>query len=214
VLFCAAAGVAHGATDDTAIKDVIPHRKVGSEVCFEGSFTDKTLDMKGWPSYAEQAHPKLDAEGKRAASSETRPLPGQSISHVALHLTYTNGRRARNESWDFVFTVKVTSPSLGHELFARSGCTWSGWDHEKQKEVTPEFMLACWIECDGGGMRAMRVPGTGSLNLYFSRLFMQSGCEGGGRYSIADSEASKQVAFRLELAPLKACKSLKDWDRE
>jgi hypothetical protein len=213
VLFCAS-GVAHSAAHDTAIKDIIPHRKVGSEVCFEGSFTDKTLDMKGWPSYAGQAHPKIDAGGKLAASSQTRQFPGQTISNVALHLTYTNGRRARNESWDFDFTVKVTSPSLGQELFARSGCTWSGWDNEMQKEIKPEFMLSCWIECDGGSMRAMRIPGTGSLNLYFSKLFMQSGCEGGGRYSVADSEASEKVAFHLERAPMKACKSLKDWDRE
>jgi len=75
-------------------------------------------------------------------------------------------------------------------------------------------MLSCWIECDGGSMRAMRMPGTGGLSLYFSRLFMQSGCEGGGRYSVADSELSEEVAFRVERAPLKACKSLNDWDRQ
>lgn len=199
------------AADDTSIRAIIPHKKVGSEVCFSGTFTDKSVDMKGWPSYAEQANPKFDADGKRASSSRTHDLPGQTISHVALQLTFTNGRRARNESWDFDFIVNVTSPSLGHELYAKSGCTWSGWDYKKQKEVTPEFMLACWIECDGGGMRAVRVPGTQQLDVYFSKLFMQAGCEGGGRYSVAHGEASEAVSFRLQRTSPKACKTLKAW---
>lgn len=214
VLVCAIQGATRSVADGTAIKDIIPHEKPGSEVCFEGSFTDKTVDMKGWPSYAEQAHPKVDADGKLAPSSQVRELPRQTVSHVALHLTFTDGKRLRNESWDLEFTVEVTSPNLGQQLFARSGCEWSGWDYEKKQEIEPEFMLACWIECDGGGMRAMRIPGTRSVNVYFSRLFMQSGCEGGGRYSIADSEASEAVPFRLEPAPLEACKPLKSWDRE
>jgi hypothetical protein len=211
-------GSAHAA-DDTAIKSIIPHDRVGSESCFEGSFTDKALDMTAWPSYAEQsAMAKAASEAQAAGREPPRPparvITPQSVSHVALHLNFTNGRVANNESWDMDFTVKVTSPSLGQDLYARSGCTWSGWDFKQEKDVEPEFMLACWIECDGGGMRAVRVPGTANVDVYFSRLFMQSGCEGGGRFSVADSEASEKVAFRLGRAPLNVCKSLKEWDRE
>lgn len=210
-LLLAVPGTAVGAGDDIAIKDIIPHSKVGTEVCFEGSFTGMTVDMKKWPSYAEQAQPKYDADGRLAASSQVHVLPSQSISHVALHLKYTNGRRLRNESWDMSFIVSVTSPSIGQELFAQSGCIWSGWDAAKEEETTPEFKLACWIECDGGSLRAVRIPGTRSLNVSFSRLFTQAGCEGGGRYTVGEGEASEHVAFRLKRAPLKACKSLKAW---
>jgi len=202
------------AVGDTSIKKIIPHKRPGNEVCFEGSFSDKAVDVEQWPSYAEQLHPKSDADGKLLASSRSHELPNQTISHVALYLNFTDGKRVNNESWDLDFTVKVTSPSLGKELFARSGCTWSGWDSKREKEIEPEFMLACWIECDGGGMRAVRIPATGSLNLHFDRLKMHAGCEGGGTYSVALSEASQQVAFRLERAPLRACNALKAWDRD
>lgn len=217
---CLSLGMAHAA-DDTAIKSIIPHERVGTESCFEGSFTDKALDMTALPSYADQAaFAKAASEAKAAGKDEpanpptTRALPAQGVSHVALHLTFTNGREANGESWDLGFTVKVTSPGLGQDLYARSGCAWSGWDAKTDKDIEPEFMLACWIECDGGGMRAVRVPGKQGVDVFFSRLRMQSGCEGGGRFSVADSEASQEVSFRLAPAPLKVCKSLKDWDRE
>lgn len=202
---------AEPATGDIAIKHIIPHNREGKETCFEGTFSDKTIDTQQWPTYAEQIAPATDANGNPRPNAKVVDHPSQSISHVALYLDYTNGR-AREESWDFTFTVRVTSPSLGKELFARSGCAWSGWNHEEQKEVTPEFMLACWIECDGGGMRAKRIPGTASLNLVFDRLRMQAGCEGGGAYSLGTSE--KKVMFRLERAPLSVCKPLKAWNRD
>lgn len=208
--FGTAPASAQSAGSDTAIKSIIPHKRPGNEACFEGTFGDKAVDMQQWPTYAEQLRPIADADGKPLAAATSRDLPNQAISHVALYLNYTNGRRARNESWDFDFTVRVTSPSLGKELFARSGCTWSGWDYEKEKDIEPEFMLACWVECDGGGMRAVRIPGTASLNLFFDRLKMQAGCEGGGTYSVATNDA--KVAFRLERASLSACKALKAWD--
>jgi hypothetical protein len=209
------------AADDTAIKSIIPHDRVGRETCFEGRFSGKAVDMTAWPSYAEQATYARAASDAKAPGKDrppaqrpsTRALPQQGVSHVALHLAFTKGREANNESWDMEFTVKVTSPAIGQELYARSGCTWSGWDAKTEREIEPEFMLACWIECDGGSMRAVRVPGTASLDLYFSRFFMQSGCEGGGRFSVADGEASQKIAFRLEKAPLKACRALKAWDR-
>jgi hypothetical protein len=209
---CADPALAQSAGGDTAIKNIIPHKRPGNEACFEGTFSDKAVDMQQWPTYAEQLRPKTDADGKPLAASTLQDLPNQAISHVALYLNYTNGRRARNESWDFDFTVRATSPSLGKELFARSGCAWSGWDYEKEKEIEPEFMLACWVECDGGGMRAVRIPGTASLNLFFDRLKMQAGCEGGGTYSVATNEA--KVAFRLERASLDVCKALKAWDKD
>ncbi|MEQ1576066.1 MAG: hypothetical protein ABL894_00295 [Hyphomicrobium sp.] len=212
MVFCAFPALAQRAGGDTAIKRIIPHNRPGKETCFEGSFGDKAVDMQQWPTYAEQIRPTIDAGGKPLAAATMQDRPNQSISHVALYLNYTNGRRARNESWDFSFTVGVTSPSLGKELFARSGCAWSGWDYEKEKEIAPEFMLACWVECDGGGMRAVRIPGTASINLFFDRLKMQAGCEGGGIYGIGTSEA--KVAFRLERAPLGVCKALKAWDRD
>ena len=65
--------------------------------------------MMAWPSYADQA------KGK----GTTKDLPGQSVSHVALHLTFTDGRALRGETWDMDFTVNVSSPSLKTELFAR-----------------------------------------------------------------------------------------------
>ena len=192
------------AADDTAIKAIIPHDHVGEESCFQGSFTGKPLDMMAWPSYADQA------KGK----GTTKDPPGQSVSHVALHLTFTDGRALRNDSWGMDFTVNVTSPSLNTELFAHSGCIWSGYDPKTDRDITPEFKLGCWIECDGGGVTAKRIAGTKSIDVHFWRLFAQSGCEGGGRYSIATTEASQTVTFRLDPAPLEACKPLKAWAKE
>lgn len=210
----AAPALAQGGGADTAIKNIIPHKRPGNEACFEGTFTDKTVEVAQWLTYAQQKNPPVGTDGKPVAVPSSRELRDQTVSRVALYLKYTNGRRARNESWDLDFTVRVTSPSLGKELFARSGCTWSGWDYEKQKDIEPEFMLSCWIECDGGSMRAVRIPETASLNLFFDRLQMQAGCEGGGTYSVATSEASKKVAFLLERASLSTCKPLKAWDRD
>jgi hypothetical protein len=212
--FCAVPATAENRGGNTAIRSIIPHRRPGNEACFEGSFGDKVVDMQRWPTYAEQLGPKTDAEGNPLPASTSQDLPNQAISHVVLYLNYTDGRRARNESWDFDFTVKVTSPSLGKELFAKSGCAWSGWDYKKEKDVEPDFMLACWIECDGGGMRAVRIPGTASLNLFFDRLKMQAGCEGGGTYGVATNDAAEKVAFRLERASLRACKALKAWGED
>lgn len=209
-LVCAPPALAHKPAGNTAIKSIIPHSRPGKETCFVGGFSDKAVDMQQWPTYAQQIQPTTDADGKPLAPLQRQDRPNQSVSQVALYLNFTDGRRARGESWDFNFTVRVTSPSLGKELFAQSGCAWSGWDYQKEQEVRPEFMLACWVECDGGGMRAVRIPGTASVNLFFDRLKMQDGCEGGGIYSVGTSAA--KVAFRLERAPLEACKALKEWN--
>ncbi|MFZ4809566.1 MAG: hypothetical protein ACOYLQ_20100 [Hyphomicrobiaceae bacterium] len=209
MVVCACPAGAKKAGGDTAIKSIIPHNRPGTETCFEGRFSDKTVDMKQWPTYAEQLRRLTDANGEPLPPPRMHERPNQSVSHVVLYLNYTNGRRARNESWDFNFTVRVTSPTLGKELFARSGCAWSGYDYKTDKEIEPEFMLSCWIECDGGGMRALRVPATASVDLIFDRLKMQHGCEGGGTHSVGASET--KVAFRLERAPLAVCKALKAW---
>lgn len=192
------------ADGDTAIKPVIPHSHAGAESCFQGSFTGKALDMTAWPSYAEQA------QGKGTVTK----LLGQPVSHVALHLTFTNGREARNETWDMDFTVNVTAPLLKQELFAHSGCIWSGWDTKTETERSPPFKLGCSIDCDGGGFTAERMPGTRSLAVRFWDLAMQSGCEGGGRYRLSTIEPLETGTFRVDPAPLDACKPLKAWAAE
>lgn len=192
------------AAEDTAIKPIIPHEHVGEESCFQGTFAGKALDMTEWPSYAEQA------EGKGTVTK----LPRQAVSHVALHLTFTNGREARNETWDMDFTINVTSPSLKQELFAHSGCIWSGWDTKTETERSPPFKLGCSIDCDGGGFTAERMPGTRSLAVRFWDLAMQSGCEGGGRYRLSTIEPLETGTFRVDPAPLDACKPLKAWAAE
>jgi hypothetical protein len=139
-------------------------------------------------------------------------LPDQDVSRILLHLTYEN--RKKEQSFDFMFTVAAQSKSLSKELFARSGCIWSGWSAQEGKEVLPETKLACWVECDGGSMTTERIPGTGSLNLSFGNLAMQDGCEGGGQYRVGTDTSSKNMNFRLEKVPLQTCKPLKAWARE
>jgi hypothetical protein len=193
----------------TAIKSIIPHRRAGDEACYAGTFSGQTIDIADWAHPTLEILPDVIVGGQPATRPLPRSLPKQDISQIALHLTY---RIKRGGSWDFDFTLMAGSNSLNDELFARSGCAWSGWNGEK--DVRPEFKLACWIECDGGGFTAGRIAGTRSLDLRFHALAMQSGCEGGGRYRVGTGETYDTVKFRLEPAPLSVCRRAKSWDRK
>ena len=190
-----------------AIKNIIPHRVVGAEACFAGTFSGRTIDMQDWSKTRSLPTGQVDTNGKPVVRSVPEALPAQDIAQIALHLTYHN--RLREGSFDLMFTLFAESKSLKTRLRARSGCTWSGWDGEKQTQ--PETKLSCWVECDGGGMTVERIPDTGDLNLRFHALAMQPGCDGGGRFRVGIGEASERVNFRLERVSLRLCKDLKVW---
>jgi hypothetical protein len=145
--------------------------------------------------------------GRPATRPVPRSLPKQDISQIALHLRYHN--RKDDGAFDFAFTMMAGSKNLNEELFARSGCAWSGWNGDK--ETFPQTKLACAIECDGGGFTAERIAGTRSLDLRFHALSMQAGCDGGGRYRVGTGESYDTINFQLEPAPLSVCKPLKAW---
>jgi hypothetical protein len=193
----------------TAIKSIIPHRRAGDETCYAGTFSERTIDIEDWARPTQETLPNVIVGGQPATRPVPRSSPKQDVSQIALHLTY---RIKRGGSWDFDFTLMAGSKSLNEELFARSGCAWSGWTGEK--EARPEFKLACWIECDGGGFTAERIAGTRSLDLRFHALAMQAGCEGGGRYRVGTGETYDTVIFRIEPAPLSVCQRAKTWDRK
>ena len=197
---------------DAAIKDIIPHKKPGQEICFAGDFADQAIDMQDVSKTVSEIVPGVEAGGKPAIRAVPAALPKQDVSRIALHLTYHN--RIREGSFDVMFTVMARSNSLNKELLARSGCIWSGWSAEQEKETLPQTKLGCWIECDGGGMTAERIAGTRSLNVRFDALSMQAGCEGGGAYRIGTSDMSKKTNFRLERVPLRVCKGLKAWGKK
>lgn len=192
---------AQGAGKDTAIKSILPHEKVGQAACYEGTFSGQTIDMEDWSHTRTELVPNVEIGGGPA----TRPVPAvllkEDISRVTLLLTYRN--RQDDGSFDFGFTVRVAAKGLKKELFARSGCAWSSKDEQ----------LDCWIECDGGGMPVERVAGTESVNVRFSDLAMQAGCDGGGAYRVG-TDRKVDVKFRLEKAPLHICKPLKAWEAE
>jgi hypothetical protein len=195
---------AGAATPDTrtAIRSILPHDRKGREVCFEGSFTSRTLDMEDWAHVTTEAVPGVEVGGKPATRPVPRALPDQEVSRVALHLTYSD--RQDDGAFDYAFTVMAASTGLRKNLFAHSGCAWS----------TKDDRLDCWIECDGGSMSVERIAGTESLDVSFSNLFMQAGCEGGGAYRIGTGEKADTERFRLEKVPLRVCKPLKAWARE
>jgi hypothetical protein len=192
-----------------AIKSIIRHRRAGDETCYAGTFSERTIDIEDWARPTQETLPNVIVGGQPATRPVPRSSPKQDVSQIALHLTY---RIKRGGSWDFDFTLMAGSKSLNEELFARSGCAWSGWTGEK--DVRPEFKLGCWIECDGGGFTAARITGTRSLDLRFHALKMQAGCEGGGRYRVGTGESYDTVNFRLEPAPLSVCQRAKTWGRK
>jgi hypothetical protein len=196
-----AGGEAPKASDGNEIKSILPHGKPGEEACFEGTFSGRTIDMEDWAHVTTEEVPGLEVGGKPATRPVPRSLPGQDVSRVALHLTF---QEKADTSFDYLFTVMTASKGESGELFARSGCAWS------EKANT----LDCWIECDGGSFDVARITGTETVDLTFSYLSMQAGCEGGGAFRIGTGESPEKISFRLAKAPLNVCKPLKDWDGE
>jgi hypothetical protein len=199
-----------------AIQDIIPHQRVGDEICFEGTYAGRTLDMQDWAHTTQEPVPgqaineKEPSNDKPATRTVPTALPKRDVSRIALHLTYHN--RLREGSFDVMFTVSAASKDLGRELLARSGCIWSGWSDGEER--LPQTKLGCWIECDGGGMTVERIPGTQSVNLSFSQLSMQAGCDGGGAYRVGTGDDADKINFRLEKVPLEVCRPLKIWGQK
>ena len=188
--------------DAVAIKSILPHDRVGEDACFEGTFSGRMLDMEDWAHTTTKVVPGLEVGGTPATRPVPGPLPDQDVSRITLHLSYTD--RQDDGAFDYAFTVMAASKSLSKKLFAHSGCAWS----EREER------LACWIECDGGGMSVERIAGTEGLSVSFSNLSMQAGCDGGGAYRIGTGDRADDISFRLESVPLRACKPLKAWAEE
>jgi hypothetical protein len=163
--------------------------------------------MEDWSHTVTEVVPNLMVGGKPATRPVPKTLPDQDVSRVALHLAYH--KRAEDEDYDFTFTVLVASKSLKEELFARSQCSW--WDGNP---AAVETRLSCWIDCDGGGMGVTRVPGSQSVDVMFSYLSMQAGCEGGGAFRVGTGGEADRTSFRIAKAPLEACAPLKAWARD
>jgi len=193
-----------------AIKPIIPHRKLGDEVCFSGTFSGQTVDMEDWANTTTEPVPDLLVGGKPATRPVPAALPNQDVSRIDLHLRYH--ARKENGAFDLAFIVKADSKSLNKDLFARSGCTWSGWDGEK--EIVPPYKLSCGNDCKGGGMTVERIAGTGGVDLTFDYMRMSAGCGGGGRYRVGAGDEPEKTAFRLERVPLAMCRPLKAWGRK
>ena len=189
------------------IKDILPHNRIGQEICFSGTFNGQTVDMEDWSHISHEVVPGVFVAGEPAIRPVPRALPAQDISNLRLHLTYHNKRR--DESWSYFFTLMVESKSLGKTLFARSGCDWYAGE-----DGTGATVLYCGIECDGGAFDVERIGATRDLNLTFRYLSMQRGCDGGGTYRIGTGDSYDKNVFHLEKVPLSVCRPLKDWARK
>ena len=189
------------------IQNILPHRRVGQEICFAGSFTGQTIDVEDWSHPTHEVVPGVFVAGEPAIRPVPRALPGQDISRIALHLTYQ--KKGVHDTWTYLFTLMAESKSLGKTLFARSGCDWYAGE-----DGTGATVLYCGIECDGGAFDVERIPATRDLNLTFRYLSMQPGCDGGGIYRIGTGDSSDKVDFHIAKAPLSTCKPLKAWARK
>jgi hypothetical protein len=102
ILLGSIVGPAHGETSPRrestmpartgiAIRSIIPHRRVGDEICYAATFSGRGIDMQDWAAKPEEIVPGADVDGKPVTRNGPAPLPDQDISRLAPISRTTTG---------------------------------------------------------------------------------------------------------------------------
>lgn len=150
-----------------------------------------------------------DFDGSKALAlgfHHEMPSPAP-VTHMSARFHYPEGEEpyrdemtGRAYDWRYTGYVSVTVAGRDRVLTAPTICEWR---RHWSKALEP--WLGCYLECDGGGIEFLRVPGRRAVDVVWlsGEHLRMSSCGGGGE--ILRGGASTKV-FRLTEAPDSACK--------
>lgn len=203
---------------DDRISDLLPP-DVAQSRCYSGTFSGQSVELQDWSDPGLEPVPGVFQFGKQVMRPKPETLPAEEIASLTLRLIHDD--RKADYDWIYNFILLAEMRDGSRKMFGAGECPWyatpqTGSDGETSSPNT--IGLACYIDCDGGGMALRRVSGQSALELYFYGhgigLRMSAGCGGGGSYRIGTGETDQETAFRIEPAEDARCKPLVDWQAE
>jgi hypothetical protein len=173
----------------------------------------------------------IDTERYGTGTGPNEPVPVIYTTHkirsVTLRLEYDRApaRPAANDDpgYDrrYIFTLSARFAGPVKQQFAAGDCPW----HDRDKEFETQSgmfhlprnttAIHCGIDCDGGSMSLVRVPGTSALTFRVdprSHLRLTAPC-GDDAKSLVLSGRDAGIALRLGPADAAACRALDRWSR-
>ena len=192
------------------IKPLLP--APGSFSCFEGTFSETSVDIDDWSKAKKVMTGEKRPDGSDGYLIEFERTRDVSVTRFALRLDYDD----RKADYDWIYNFALVGEVTGYgTLHARGECPW----YESSSIETSwgvlsgsTHRLGCGIDCDGGSMSVARITGTDKLALSFGEygLSMKLGCGGGGRFRVREN--SRAQTFTLTPAPQTACRHFRRLD--
>lgn len=144
-----------GAVALAPIAPLLP--KTGKSVCFRRNFSAAPEITFGRTMDAERP-----AKPMRAMSLRLTLRPGQTA--------YTSGASGYRFDWRYDFAVALDTGD--RENYTGGGqCDWTN-----NRLSQHQFDLACFVDCDGGLLNAIRVPGAQALYVSLQQLRVAGSC--------------------------------------
>jgi hypothetical protein len=202
-------------TEDALIATLIPAAP-GKKACFAGTFRSVPLDTERYGT----------------GSAPNQPVriiyTTHKVQSVVLRLEYDRTSPPRPTAKDdpgydrrYMFALSARFAGRVKLQLAAGDCPW----HDRDKEFETQrgtFHLSrnttglhCGIDCDGGSMSLVRVPGTSALTFRIDprrHLRLTAPC-GDDDKSLVLSGRDAGIALRLEPAAASACRALERWSK-
>jgi hypothetical protein len=188
----------------------------GKKACFAGTFRSVPVDTERYGT----------------GSGPNEPVPiiytTHKVQSVVLRLEYDRTTPPRPTAKDdpgydrrYMFALSARFAGRVKPQFAAGDCPW----HDRDKEFESQrgtfhlprntTAIHCGIDCDGGSMSLVRVPGTSALTFRIDprrHLRLTAPC-GDDDKSLVLSGRDAGIALRLEPADALACRALERWSR-
>lgn len=206
----------------TLIEDVLPPYRISAEICLEGRFTGKALDVDDWHHPIRGTRPAQDVDGLPSLPTQMRDQP---VRRVQLYLKQIKREFAGDDRL-YEFKVLVEVGGVSAPMVGSGDCSYRSRRHVMDESWTLEpttTSMRCGIDCDGGGMDLSRVAGSGEIELTFGATGIRmSGACFGANFRIGAlrrdavtaeplAEQPKPPAFRLHRTSAKSCTTLARW---
>ncbi len=168
------------------------------------------MDIADWTKPRTEDRPYVAPDGTRGITKDFPREKSVSVTRFVLRLEADDRTASYDRMFNFVLLAQTGGPGV---LVARGECPW--YEKPYVDKDLPGFRieanttrLGCGIDCDGGSFALSRIPGARALVIGFNEmgLLMKKGCSGGGRYRVHANASGGD--FRLDAAPLSACKGL------